>query len=554
MKTTTNNPEKAGTLSFLARLDITAKFIIAIILGLLVLMYAGNTVSIYEQKRDLDSMLNSSNNAVGGIVNVVSSTTRASEQEKIKRLVAILKKIASGAIAEFDLSALNEYASVATRDPNIVFVKFSNKAGKVLASKGNAKEKGLELIKEKVKSDGVLFGYIEVGFKYNELDKFIVALNKIKAASLSQMKDKRAEAVSMATMVSIISSVIIGICVAMMVFFLFRVMVTKRLSVLESNLQEVADGDGDLTKRVDVSSSDIIGRIGGHYNSFVEKIHATVGQVVNATGQLTTSSDHLRMQTEDAHSDIRRQSSEIDQAATAVTEMSATAHEVAKNAATAASAASSADDESREGLTIVNATIQSIGDLATEVNSASEVINQLEKDSESIGVILDVIRGIAEQTNLLALNAAIEAARAGEQGRGFAVVADEVRTLASRTQKSTEEIQKMICQLQTGTENAVKVMEEGRNKAGSSVEMAEKAGQSLQSITSAVGTITEMNMQIASAAEEQGAVAEEINQNIMSVREVSVKTSEGFESTSRSSESLSELAVTLGGLIDRFKI
>ncbi|VAW71428.1 Methyl-accepting chemotaxis sensor/transducer protein [hydrothermal vent metagenome] len=536
------------------KIDITAKFTIAIVLGVFLLMFVGNSLTFNEQQKELDGLLKSSNQTLTSITQIVENTSRVSEKKKIERQIALLKKIAASPIANLELDVLNEFAKVTIKDPNISYLGFTNKDGKILSSKGNSKVAGVQILKDEIKTEGILLGYIHIHYRYNELNKFIKSLKVIQANSVSQLKQAGSKLSSHTQLISIISTVAIGVCLTVMIIFLFKLMVTKRLSILESNLDDVAHGDGDLTKRIDESSSDIIGRIGSHYNTFVEKIRMTVTEVVAATSQLKSSSEQMRVQTEEAHTGLRSQNQEIDQAATAITEMSATVQEVARNAATAADAATSADNESREGMTIVRSTIQSIDELSNEVNSASEVINKLEKDSESIGAILDVIRGIAEQTNLLALNAAIEAARAGEQGRGFAVVADEVRTLASRTQKSTEEIHNMISLLQQGTANAVKVMEEGRSKASRSVEMAEKAGNSLQSITAAVSTITEMNTQIASAAEEQGAVSEEINRNILSVRELSINSTESFQATADSGEVLNGLAGTLEGLVSRFKV
>ncbi len=539
---------------FMSKVDITAKFTIAIVLGVFLLMFVGNSLTFNEQQKELDSLLKSSNQAITSITQIVESTSRASEKKKIERQISLLKKIAASPIANLELDVLNEFAAVTIKDPNISYLGFTNKGGKILSSGGNSKVAGVQVLKDKIMTEGILLGYIHIHYKYNELNKFVKALKAIQANNVGKLKQAGNDLSRHTQLISIISTIVIGIGLSLMIIFLFRLMVTKRLSILELKLDDVAHGDGDLTQRIDESSPDIIGRIGSHYNKFVEKIHMTMSEVVAATSQLKLSSEQMRSQTEDAHTGLRNQNQEIDQAATAITEMSATVQEVAKNAATAADAATSADNESREGMSIVSSTIQSIDELSNEVNSASEVINKLEKDSESIGVILDVIRGIAEQTNLLALNAAIEAARAGEQGRGFAVVADEVRTLASRTQKSTEEIHNMISQLQQGTSNAVKVMEEGRSKASRSVEMAEKAGNSLQSITAAVSTITEMNTQIASAAEEQGAVSEEINRNILSVRELAINSTESFQATADSGEVLNELSVTLEGLVSRFKI
>ena len=257
---------------------------------------------------------------------------------------------------------------------------------------------------------------------------------------------------------------------------------------------------------------------------------------------------------EETKRDTLQQQSETSQVVTAMNEMTATVQEVARHATEAASAANKADHASVEGKKVVLSTMNAIEALSSEVHSAANVISQLEKDSENIGTVLDVIKGIAEQTNLLALNAAIEAARAGEQGRGFAVVADEVRTLASRTQQSTQEIQAMIENLQVGAQTAVKVMDESRAKAESSVSQAAKAGGSLEDITHSVSLINDMNTQIATAAEEQSAVAEEINRNIVNISEIVDRTADGANQTSIASEELASLAAQLQQLVNQFKV
>jgi methyl-accepting chemotaxis protein len=269
---------------------------------------------------------------------------------------------------------------------------------------------------------------------------------------------------------------------------------------------------------------------------------------------LASAAEEMSAIMEETHRGTQQQQSETSQVVTAMNQMTATVQEVARHATEAAAAANNADQASIEGKQVVINTMKAIEDLSSEVHSAASVIGQLEKDSENIGAVLDVIKGIAEQTNLLALNAAIEAARAGEQGRGFAVVADEVRTLASRTQQSTQEIQEMIEKLQAGAQSAVKVMDDSRSRAEDSVSQAAQAGTSLEAITRAVSQITDMNTQIATAAEQQSSVAEEINRNVVNISDIVDRTAEGAQQTSTASEELANLAGQLQQLVNQFKV
>ncbi len=269
---------------------------------------------------------------------------------------------------------------------------------------------------------------------------------------------------------------------------------------------------------------------------------------LEAAGKETSRTVHETVQ------GIDRQRGETDQVATAMNEMSATVHEVASNTALAAESARQADNEAHAGKAVVHDTARAIEALASEVEQTAHAIEKLEKDSDEIGKILDVIRGIAEQTNLLALNAAIEAARAGEQGRGFAVVADEVRTLASRTQDSTREIQEMIERLQQGARNAAQAMEGGLKRTDESVGQASSAGQALEAITGSVSTIADMNTQIASASEQQGATAEEINRNITEISKLANLTTRGAEDMFDASAELDRLAAELRDAAARFSL
>ena len=283
------------------------------------------------------------------------------------------------------------------------------------------------------------------------------------------------------------------------------------------------------------------------------RLNAVLGRIMDSVDKLDSTSEMLGADVTLTSQGVLHQSTETDLVATAITELSASAQEVARSAHRASEATNTANEEAAAGRSVVNEAISLINDLAGEVENSAQVISTLEQDSVTIGTVLDVIKGIAEQTNLLALNAAIEAARAGEQGRGFAVVADEVRTLASRTAESTQEIQAIIEKLQAGAHEAVAVMERGRNKAQAGVEQAARAGDSLNSITQAVDTITEMNAQIAAAAEEQSTVVEDINEHVSTISEVNELTVDSMQSTATSSDSIHASSLELRRLAEQFR-
>jgi len=388
------------------------------------------------------------------------------------------------------------------------------------------------------------------------LSKYNSTLKAFRTASYNRFTTSITDAnkaSQIALKIGVAISLIVIAVVALTGIFI-SVMIERNVMNVVETLDEIAKGEGDLTKRLTAKGNDEIGKLVSSFNAFIGKLQTIISQVAGSTIQLSTAAEEMASISEESKTSSARQYKETEQVASAMNEMTATVHEVASNAEQAAASAHDASSEASNGHSVVDETISSINALAGEVDKAAEVILQLEKDSENIGAILDVIRGISEQTNLLALNAAIEAARAGEQGRGFAVVADEVRTLASRTQKSTEEIQQMIENLQAGTAQAVEVMESGRKQAHTSVENAGRAGKTLGTIASSVTTISEMNTQIATAAEQQTAVAEEINRNINNISELGEHVTSSSEMTATSSEELSRLSVILQELVGQFKV
>nr|WP_296234780.1 methyl-accepting chemotaxis protein [Pseudomonas sp. UBA4617] len=330
--------------------------------------------------------------------------------------------------------------------------------------------------------------------------------------------------------------------------------VSRPILAVAARLKDIASGEGDLTRRLDYARQDELGQLSGWFNRFLDKLQPVIAQVKGSLQQARDTADQSAAIASQTSAGMQQQHREIEQVATAANEMSATALDVAHNAAQAAQAARAADQASREGLQMIDSTRQGIDRLAADMNTAMDEARALEDRSEQIGSVLEVIRSIAEQTNLLALNAAIEAARAGETGRGFAVVADEVRGLAQRTQTSVEEIRQVIEGLQQGTQDVVDAMHEGRRQAQASALGMEQALPALQRIGEAVAVISDMNLQIASAAEEQSAVAEEVNRNVAGIRDVTESLAGQADESARISQALNRLANQQQALMEQFRV
>ncbi|KIQ32859.1 chemotaxis protein [Pseudomonas viridiflava] len=337
---------------------------------------------------------------------------------------------------------------------------------------------------------------------------------------------------------------------------LAAVIITRQITRPLQETLAIVDriASGDLTHNEVVTRRDELGVLQQGIQRMGATLRDLISGIRDGVTQIASAAEELSAVTEQTSAGVNSQKIETDQVATAMHEMSATVHEVARNAEQASVAAADADKEARAGDKVVGEAIGQIERLAAEVVRSSDAMTVLEQESDKIGKVMDVIKAVAEQTNLLALNAAIEAARAGEAGRGFAVVADEVRGLAQRTQQSTEEIESLVAGLQNGTRQVSEIMLGSRTLTDSSVELTRKAGVSLESITRTVSNIQAMNQQIAAAAEQQSSVADEISRSIVNVRDVSEQTAEASEETAASSVELARLGGQLQMLVSHFRV
>ncbi|MCE9783618.1 methyl-accepting chemotaxis protein [Shewanella algae] len=347
--------------------------------------------------------------------------------------------------------------------------------------------------------------------------------------------------------------IVITLITATLILFAAQRTVTPIRNMLD-NLNDIAQGEGDLTKRLQVHGEDEIAQLGQAFNRFVDKLQHIIRDVTTATHEVQDASGSIHAQTQAIAAQLANHNNETDQVVTAITEMSSTAQEVAMNTTQVAEATHVASDEVAKAQECVDTSLTEISTLMAEINSAADHIQSLNEQSQKINSVLSVIGGIAEQTNLLALNAAIEAARAGEQGRGFAVVADEVRSLASRTQASTLEINEMLSELHRLVSQAVSAMEESQQSCHRSVESSRLISESLGAVTSSVTSINDMSTQIATAATEQSSVTEEINRNIYAIQEIVAELLHSSEEAARVSQTVSHSGDNLGQLVNQFRV
>jgi len=390
--------------------------------------------------------------------------------------------------------------------------------------------------------------YTELSIKLGAQLKTLVKINNSDAQAFAALSQSQYEHSN----IGVFASMGVAVALTILLAYLFTRSIVAPLSEAVKAAEAVAQGD--LTHPIQVKGDDEPARLLGALHGMQQSLKGTIQRIVDSSMQLASAAEELNAVTENSTKVLLQQNQEIEQAATAVNEMTAAVDEVAGNATATSEASRDADRTAGHGRQQVDQTITSINDVANSAGETVEQVTQLAERVRGISSVLDVIRAIADQTNLLALNAAIEAARAGEAGRGFAVVADEVRALAHRTQQSTQEIEQMIVGTQQGTDQAMSSMQISNRRAQETLTIARSAGEALQQITEAFSQITERNLVIASASEEQAQVAREVDRNLVNIRDLAMQTSAGAHQTNTASQELARLAVDLNGLVTRFKL
>lgn len=539
-------------MNFLSRMSIAQKMFLIPIIGtvgfvlyLIITSYTAlNNVALLENARDVDfPALKTTTSAMVNMEKVrdtLSSAVTTGDEEALD---------SAKNIAEQTRNQLNKIRSI---DPRL-----SGEAGKILQQFDRYFNVAFDVSASMVNNTADFSKIGELSEQMNSsYDAATEAMVRFEQARLTAFTQAIEESNSAAHNV-ISTGIIVGV-VTSILLFATAIPVTNGIkgSIVQvvNSLKDIAQEDGDLTERIEARSEDEIGELVKWFNQFMEKLQGVVKDIVNSSIPLSELAQNLHQLTDDTNRTIDIQQTSASQAKDSVQAMNQSVENVAQSAAEAANAARDASGAAIDGQQVVDSTVNSIQQLATNVAETAEVIQRLEADSNQVGVVLDVIKGIAEQTNLLALNAAIEAARAGEQGRGFAVVADEVRTLASRTQQSTEEIQSTIEQLQGAARSAVTAMEKGTERATASVETANKAGDSLTVITSTISRISEMNEQIASATEEQQSVAGTIVSHVDEIHQRTEETSSSSNKLASVSSELAQLAGHLSAIAKQFKV
>jgi len=541
--------------TFIKRLNLTSKFIPVVLLGTIIALSIGGTLQMHQFNMLTADQINLADKLLSREQTVSKEMQLKSLNSKADTLGLFMSATAPDLIFSSDFTALIAFQAYAKKDSDVAYAGYLKPDESPMTQYTPSADKSMVLEKRyKIVSDGELLGFVLLGMSKESVNESIVASKQRIQEAVGSVETLAKTSQMNFVMIFLGSLVGVLVAIGVTLYLFFNKLVAARLLATKVLIEELSDGNGDLTKRLPVKNSDEVSMLCKAVNSFVAQLQEMVSKIIRDVKQLTEESSHLKAFGGELAGNVDTQKAETANAATSMNEMTCSMQEVASNTELADGMAHEADKEATDGTNIVNNTINSIKQLSAEITNTSGVIDTLQDESDKIGGVLDVIRGIAEQTNLLALNAAIEAARAGDQGRGFAVVADEVRTLASRTQSSTQEIQEMIERLQSGSKQAVNAMQESTEKAKATVEQTQLAGESLTNIAKAVTTISEMNTQIATAAEEQRKVAEGVNQSVTTIDSTSGQTAHSARQTADLSDRLSALADHLDSLVGQFKV
>ncbi|MGI3022107.1 methyl-accepting chemotaxis protein [Vibrio alginolyticus] len=495
---------------------------------------------------------------VTAIKPLYDTDVNGSNKEAAKEILKAMRFESDGYFFAYDSQGVNTLHAIksALEGKNLYDLKDENGVA-VIAGLIDASQKGDGFLyfswhKPTIDAQAPKLGYAEylskwdwvlgTGVYIDDIDQQVAMHRELKT---QELKEHTLSAVLISVIGLIITSVLTSIVVSKGI---------QPLQHVAASLKDVAAGGGDLTARLKVESQDEVGEVAAAFNEFMDKLHPLMQDIHRSATTVQTVSQSLNTQTSQASGQMQDHCLETDKVVTAVTQMSMTAKEVASNTNATAQAIDDANSQVTAAQHEVEQAIEGITELVTEIDSTSDAISELSLQTEKITKVLDVIGEIAEQTNLLALNAAIEAARAGEQGRGFAVVADEVRSLASRTQNSTHEIGDMLKQLQNGVSRAVSTMSVSQKRGVKTAEESALIQQSLSGVHNSIGTIRDMGIQTASAAEEQSAVAEDINQNLVAIQQIVNNINETLQHAESISTQLSQSGTEIHGLVGNFKL